>query len=89
MDELLLVLNLFPFACACGVDAFLGLDDPNPTGVCLSDETLPPPDLMLDDLLTLLPPSLSSEFRETWEPDLDGGREPPFLGGGMPLWRRP
>lgn len=48
MDELLLVLGLLPFAI--GVDAFLGVDEPNPTGVCLREESLPPPDLMLEDL---------------------------------------
>lgn len=64
MDELLLVLSLLPFAI--GVDAFLGVEEPNPTGVCLKEESLPPPDLMLEDLLTLLPPRGSeSESRET------------------------
>ena len=48
MEELLLVLSLLPLAI--GVDAFLGVEEPNPTGVCLRDESLPPPDLMLEDL---------------------------------------
>ena len=48
MEELLLVLSLLPLAI--GVDAFLGVEEPNPTGVCRSEESLPPPDLMLEDL---------------------------------------
>ena len=48
MEELLLVLSLLPLAI--GVDAFLGVEEPNPTGVCRREESLPPPDLMLEDL---------------------------------------
>lgn len=42
----------------------------------------PPPDLMEDVLLTELPPrgDDSSEFRDMFEPVLDGGRDPPRLG---------
>ena len=49
MDELLLALFLLlPFAI--GVDAFRGDDDPKPTGVCLSEDSRPPPERMLEDL---------------------------------------
>ena len=48
MEELLLVLSLLPLAI--GVDAFLGVEEPKPTGVCRREESLPPPDLMLEDL---------------------------------------
>ena len=49
-DELDPVLILPPFM-AMGVEAFLGLDDPKPTGV-RNEETRPPPDLMLEVLRT-------------------------------------
>ncbi len=70
MDELLLVLSLFPLDI--GVDAFLGLDEPNPTGVWRSDDVLPPPDLMLEDRLTLPPLGESSELSDMLDPERDG-----------------
>ena len=68
MEELLLVLSLLPLAI--GVDAFLGVEDPNPTGVCRRDESLPPPDLMLEDLKdgrVMLGPQLQMILENTRE----------------------
>ena len=68
MEELLLVLSLLPLAI--GVDAFLGVEDPNPTGVCRREESLPPPDLMLEDLKdgrVMLGPQLQMILENTRE----------------------
>ena len=63
-----------------GVDAFLGADEPNPTGVGLTG--VRPPERIDDDLLMLLPRGdESSEFRERLDPVRDGGRDPPRLPG--------
>ena len=67
-----------PLSCMIGVDAFLGVDEPKPTGVGLT--CWRPPDLMEDDLRIPDPPprgELSSELREMLEPVREGGREPP------------
>jgi hypothetical protein len=81
-DELLgVVILLLPLAS--GVEDFLGEEEPKPTGVALSTDARPAPDLMLEDLLTEEDPplGLSSELRETWEPVREGGLEP-FLEEG-------
>ena len=87
VEELLLVLFLLLLLpLPMGVEAFLGEDDPNPTGVLRLDAR-PPPDRMLEDRLTELPPlGESSELSEMLEPVLDGGREPLRLPAapGMP-----
>ena len=76
VEELLLVLSLLPLAS--GVELFLGEELPKPTGV-LSEETRPPPDLMLEERRTEEPRGLSeSELRETLEPAREGPREPPL-----------
>ena len=72
-----------------GVEAFLGLEDPNPTGVLRLDAR-PPPERMLEDRLTELPPrGESSEFKEMLEPVRDGGLDPFLLPApGIPEGRR-
>ena len=63
-----------------GVDAFLGVDEPKPTGVGRTGAR--PPDL-IDDDLRMPPPrgEESSELREMFEPVREGGLDPPLLPG--------
>jgi len=70
-----------------GVDVFLGVEEPKPTGVCLYGG-LPAeaPDLMLEVLRTP-PRGESSESKDRLDPVLDGGLEP-FLDPGWADWRR-
>ena len=91
MDEFDAVL--IPFvplegvSCMIGVDAFLGVDEPKPTGV--GRVCCRPPDLMDEDLRMPEPPGLSSELSEMLDPVREGGREPPLEPGPpRPLWRR-
>ena len=87
VDELLLVLSLFPLAM--GVDAFRGDELPKPTGVRSVDclPAAPAPLLIDEDLRTELPPrGESSELSEMFDPVREGGREP--LRPGSALARR-
>lgn len=70
-----------------GVDVFLGVDEPNPTGVWrYGGRPELPPDLMLEVRRT--PPLYSgSESRDKLDPVREGGREP-FREPGIPDWRR-
>ncbi len=65
---------LRPFK-AIGVDAFLGDDEPKPTGV-LREETRPPERMLEVRLTEEAPLGESSESREMFDPVRLGGREP-------------
>ena len=64
---------IFPLVCGCkmGVEAFLGVEEPNPTGV--GREVCLPPLRIDDDLRMPDPPGLSSELSEMFDPVLQKG----------------
>ena len=84
-EELEGVLPLLPLVT--GVEVFLGVEEPKPTGVCLyGGRPILPPDRMLEVRRT--PPlEFSSESIDKLDPARDGGLEP-FRDPGIPDWRR-
>ncbi len=75
-----------------GVEVFLGVDEPKPTGVrSVDDDALPAPDRMLDERRTDASRGESSESSDRFEPAREVGREPELLPARLEArfdWRR-